>query len=398
MLVLKNTSFVDVEKGELVSDVDILILGSLIQDIKRHSPERVYPDAGVIDLEGYFLIPGLIESHTHISSLRSEESLTIALKKGITTLRDMGGDGRYLLDIRQAVKNGEFPGPDIYFSAIMGGRDFIMNDTRVKLSTPPDYLLGEAPWARLIENEENIPQIIIDAKECGATGIKIYAHLSGDLVKKLAVEANANGLKVWAHGVVYPATLEDVINSGVQVISHANSLLLKSDWNLKKDGSLAIDTTLLSSPKLDDIFKTMKERNVYLDPTLVVMKYMTSAIKDEKRSDRIEQAIFSVVRLAHEYGVSIVAGSDTPLPGSDDMEMPLFTEMKLLVNEVGLSTIEALISATLNGAIILGIDEMYGSIQAGKVANIVVLKNDPLENIINLGSVEFVIKDGKIIK
>ena len=159
LLVLKNTSFIDVEKGELVNDVDIVIKGSVIQEINIHSLGRNYPSAQVIDLEGCFIIPGLIEGHTHISPI-SEKSLTIALKKGVTALRDMAGDGEYLKLLQDAVKSGDFMGPDIYFSALMGGPDLILNDSRVKISTPPAFNLGEAPWMRLVDTNSDIPQII----------------------------------------------------------------------------------------------------------------------------------------------------------------------------------------------------------------------------------------------
>ena len=73
---------------------------------------------------------------------------------------------------------------------------------------------------RRVDENSNITQIIKEAKECGATGIKMYAYLSSDLVKKLTDEAKKQGLKVWAHWEVYPATPEDVINSGVDAAVH----------------------------------------------------------------------------------------------------------------------------------------------------------------------------------
>ena len=117
MLVLKNTSYIDVEKGELVKNVDIVINGYLIQEIHKTSSDKNYSNAQIIDLEGCFLIPGLVEGHTHISPI-PEKNLTIALKHGLTGLRDMGGDGEYLKLLQDAVKSGELMGPDIYLSLI----------------------------------------------------------------------------------------------------------------------------------------------------------------------------------------------------------------------------------------------------------------------------------------
>lgn len=393
--VLRNTNVVDVNDGKLVVNVDVLIEGKFIKGIESHHPEIPYGDVPVIGGEGLYCIPGLIDAHTHVSNA-PEKSLALALKKGVTAIRDMGGDGQYLQELQQAVRKGELPGPDIYFSAVMGGKEFIMNDSRVRLSTPIRFPLGEAPWARLVTEESNIAEIIKDAKACGATGIKMYAQLTADLVVKLTKEAKANHLKVWSHGVIYPAMLEDVIDAGVDAVSHVNSLLLRPDWNLKRDGSLAIDAPLLHSARLARILDSMVAKGIYLDPTLSVMKYMTRSISDKKKAGEIEASLFKATHLAYRKGVKIVTGTDSPLPRSENDRLFLYDEISMLVCDAGFSPLDAIRAATIHGAEILGITQSHGSLSAGKVADILVLKANPLEHIGNIEKVEFVIKNGRM--
>lgn len=397
-IVLQNTNIVDVVKGTIRKNMDIVLNGKRISDIVKHKTDWNNEDLKPIDLTGQYAIPGLIEGHAHISGI-PEKCLIFALKKGVTALRDMGGDGAYLKELQDAVHSGELSAPDIYFSALMGGRDLIMEDSRAKLSTPPSYALGEAPWMRLVEDTSNIEQIVKEAKICGATGIKMYSHLTADLCKRLSVEAKRQNLKVWAHAVVYPATLEDVIGAGVEVISHVNGLLYKKDWELKRDGSLALDPSLLDSKRLKGIFKTMKDKNVRLDPTLVIANTQISRIKDNKKAEELKKLMYEAVKAAYDYGIKIAAGTDYPrLVGAREETLMLHREIEILVNGVGLPAIEALRAATINNAEILGIDGTHGTIEVGKIADIVVLKNNPLEDINYIEQVSMVIKNGKIIK
>jgi len=395
ILVLRNTSFIDVDIGVIVKNVDIVINESLIVEINEHSPDINYPDAQLFDLEGCFVIPGLIEGHTHISPI-PEKSLTMALKRGVTSLRDMAGDGEYLKLLQDAVNSGDLLGPDIYFSALMGGSELILNDSRVKISTPPNYHLGDAPWMRLVDDNSDIPQIIKDAKDCGATGIKIYAYLPIALVKKLSDEANIQGLKVWAHWEVYPATAEEVVNTNVEVVSHIYFLFTPPDWNYK-EGSKVLNAANLNVVRNEKLFATMRTNNIYLDPTIVVAREMFSSFTDRNQVDELNNAIYKTVEAAYESGVKIIAGTDIFLPKNESDKLPLHEEIEILVTHAGLSPIDAIRAATIYNAEMLGIENTHGTIGIGMVANLVVLDENPLNNIYNIEKVNFVIKNGRII-
>jgi imidazolonepropionase-like amidohydrolase len=375
--------------------MDIRIEGPLIQDISKHGTRDEDVSARKIMLDGHFVIPGLIESHTHISPM-PEVCLAVALEKGVVAIRDMAGDGAYILALQKAIAGGDLVGPDIYFSAVMGGAELIMNDSRVKLVTPPDYALGEAPWARLVEDDSDVGQVIADARECGASGIKLYAYLSADLTRRLAGEAKLQGLGVWAHLVPYPATAEAVVSSGVEVVSHAAFFLLPQDWEFE-DGSSAMDPSHADPDRLRRLFATMKENRVALDPTLAVTDRMVGSV-GKARADSLKRAVYEATRLAYEMGVTIVAGTDEYLPANMGDRLPLHRELELLVNEAGLTPLDALRAATINAAGILGVEDKMGVVERGMTANLVVLNRNPLSDIRATEDVTLVMKNGRIVE
>jgi len=279
----------------------------------------------------------------------------------------------------------------------MGVPELILKDTRVKLSTPEKYDLGSAPWMRLVDDTCDIVQIVIDTRSFGVSGIKMYSHLSKNVVYKLAQEAHRQGLQVWSHSFVGPATVADVVNADVDAISRVPALLYRDDWNLKKDGSLAMDGSILGSDRLDRILDMMKRNGILLDPTLAIFEENLKRVTNSTERTELEELLFAVTALAHNGGVSIVTGTDIPISAADDEFPHLYHEIELLVTRVGLTPMEAITAATKNGAIVLGIDKTHGTIEIGKVANVVVLQADPTEDIRNISRVEFVIKNGIIL-
>lgn len=393
---LRNATLIDGRGGPPVTGVNILISEGLIQEVTP-SHQHVPVDVDrVIDLSGRYLIPGLIEAHTHISGA-SDEDLGFALKKGLTSLRDMGGDGGYLRQLQEAIANGELMGPDILFSAAMGGRDFIEHDARVKISTPEAYALGEAPWLRLVEEQSDIPRIIAEAKACGAAGIKLYSGLSARLVAELSNEAKKQGLQVWGHSFVSPATAAEVVAAGVQVVSHGPGLLYPADWTVKTHGSMAFGPEDLETAAFALLLRDMKERGTILDPTLTVFELtVKNRGGGNAKADRLRTS-FEIVRRAHAIGIPLAAGTDLPLPRSADAPLPIWKELQLLVDEVGLTALQALTVGTAGNAAALGIASTHGTVEPGKVANLVVLESDPTQSINNISSVELVIKNGRVI-
>jgi imidazolonepropionase-like amidohydrolase len=396
ILCLADVTIINTIEPYVLKHQTIQIKDDVIISIANTSDISIPKNSKVINLKGKYLIPGLIDGHVHLTG-RPERSLEIALKKGVVALRDMGGDASYLKLVKDAVISNDLDGPDIYYSALLGGKELIENDLRVKLSTPPNYQLGEAPWMRLVSDSSNVNQIILDARNCGATGIKMYSNISPELCRNLVSAAKKETLKTWGHAALFPASVEEVIAARTEVISHVPFLLYDRDWDLKKDGSLAFNNSQLKSPRFLKILELMRENKTSLDPTLSVFMWSIDKFSADEKSEELKKTLFAAVKLAFDYGIKIVAGTDVPLPVSEDEFLPLHKEIEMFVKNCGLPEIEALKTATIYNAEILGIDKTHGSVEVGKKADLVILTGNPLKRISNIEKIYFVVKNGKII-
>lgn len=397
MLVLQGATVIDGNGGPALPGMTLVLESGLIADIYGDGEKPVPEGADIRNLKGYYVIPGLIEAHVHIGGA-TDERLTWALQGGVTAMREMAGDGAYLRILQQAVEQGELDAPAIYFSAVMGGPELIQKDARVRLATPPTYALGSAPWARQIDENSNLPGVVAEAKACGATGLKLYADLSPGLVQRLTAEAHRQGLRVWAHAVISPATVEDAIDAGVNSVSHALAFLLPDTWWFGKDSPQAVDPQLLNPQRMARLAAAMKKQGTFLDPTLTVVYDRAGATSPNvAAAERREALCADVVRQLHRFGVAIVAGTDCGPPREADEPPAIHREMRLLVEKAGLKPGEAIIAATKNGAVLLGIDRTHGTVAQGKVADLVVLRKDPLVDIENTTSVALVVKRGRVV-
>ncbi|MBN1549870.1 amidohydrolase family protein [bacterium] len=395
-LLLKNLTVLDVINLEVLTDqhiyikngriIGIYIGKSLPQDYK--GPE--------MDLTGCTAIPGLIDAHCHLTR-DTIQSLENALRHGITTVRDMAGDGELLKSMQTDVREERMLGPDIYFSAVMGGHDFMQRDLRAKLSTPERYELGQAPWMHEVTNSGEIPGIIRTAVQFGATGIKMYEDLSADQVKALSEEAHRQGLLVWSHSFVIPATVDDVIDARADVISHAPGLLYPDDWTLQKYGTLFMDRNILESGQLDRRLKAMKDTGMILDPTLAIFEEKIGRLEASDQVRNYRRNMTDLMRAVHKHKVSVVAGTDLELPKTQNDSPALYWELELLCSYSGMSPLECLQAATINGAKAIGIESRTGSITQGKWADLVILNRNPTQNISHVQAIRFVIKHGKIV-
>ncbi len=397
-VVLSNVTLIDGHGGEKQENMTVVIQNYIIAGI---FPTRDYipqSNADVLDLTGRYLIPGLIDSHVHVftSNLVEEEgkssfeeaknSLRRGIYGGLTTVRDLGGNTVFLSQLNKLTITGEIPGPEIYFSAIMAGPSFLVEDERPQASRG-SYQPGTTPWIRAVTHDSNIEEIILSARDFGVTAIKMYTELDKEIVSRLTGEAHYYGLKVWSHIEISPATAEDAIFAGVDVITHADMFA-----KYLEDGTL------------DDLLLEMKKRGTIFDPTLLVMQLMAEMPEDEipegmeeelNDIQNILKSSYEIVRRANELGVTIVAGTDEPISHDDDQLPGLHTELELLVENCGFTPMEALVAATKNGALAVGMEKHIGTVDVGKIADLVVLRDDPTENISNTRSIEMVFKQGK---
>jgi len=394
-LVLKNVHLIDGKTDKILKNHCIVIKDDTITDIYPLGEKEIPAAAFLLNLEGHYVIPGLIDAHVHIGHMSAEDVrmvLAWTLKGGITALRDMGGDVRKLAALRRDALLHEIESPYIYYSAIMGGPTFF-TDFRVVGSTLGETP-GKLPWAKAITPSTDMRQAIAEAKGSGAAGIKIYANLPKEEIQRIAAEGHKQGLKIWSHAGVFPARPIDAVLAGVDVISHCGLLAWESAKEIpqtyERRHEAQYDIALLKDKSYENLFKEMVKRNTILDATVFI--YLERIAKDDKK---MAEFCIEVTKMAHRQGVKIATGTDyiykpgAPFP-------TLHYEMELLVDKCGLTPLQALQSATRINAEALGIQDRTGTIEKGKRADLVILSADPSTDIRNARKIRYVIKGGKL--
>ena len=407
-LALTHVTVIDGNGGPPQPDMTVVIADERIAEVYPSGRKRLPAGATIMNLKGHYLIPGLIDSHSHfmigIRPPETEEALRkFAFIGGITTVRDMAGDAIALAELARIAADKNVQSPRVYYSALMAGPSHLSGDRRVD-QVSRGMARGEAPWARAITPETDIQKAVSEAKATGATGIKIYTDLSPEIVAKITSEAHRQGLKVWSHAAIYPGRPSDAVRAGVDVISHSNLVISETMDQVpsRYQGSYPLldYSAGVESKAISDLLKLMIEKKTYLDPTLLVTARLGAGPKGEIFRDPQQMAewTYMFTLRAHIRRIPIVAGTDV-FENSTTRDFPnLHTEMELLVTRAGLTPLEAITTATRNGAEVLGISDSYGTIATGKVADLVVLSADPAANIRNTSRIEYVIKAGKVHK
>ncbi|MHB1192933.1 MAG: amidohydrolase family protein [Longimicrobiales bacterium] len=398
-LVLRGLTLIDGTGSAPRQNVDVIVGGGRILDVRPAGSGPLPAGAEVRDLTGKWIIPGLVDAHVHLATSPSGEGvetavasgLRKALLGGITTVRDMAGDGRVLAKLARDAAVGDLAGPDVLYSALFGG-PILMTDPRVVMSTR-GARPGTLGWCRLVEPDLDWRTVIAEAKGSGASGIKLYGDIPPELLSPIVSEAHAQGLPVWSHAVIFPAMADAAVAAGVDVISHASMLAAMTEKTPRAYAhrfELAYPADA-KHPALESLLREMARRGTILEPTLWV--FQRGAGGDTLPIARFGAA---VTRRAHELGVRILAGTDGMLSDSADALPNLHRELEVLVTQAGLTPMAALVAATGTAARALGLEETTGTIEAGKVANLVVLDADPLMDIRNTRRISFVMKNGEL--
>lgn len=390
-------------KSEDLKGMTILIQDGLIKKIFKNGSEPLPDSAIEIELNGYYVIPGLIDTHVHMGMKdlsnapdASRDEFKRWIYSGVTTVRDMGGDARALANENQLIKENKHPGPDIYFTATVGSSDMIAKDLRLRKVTQG---IGIENAGYVIEAKEgmDLEKTIAMAVASSVSGVKFYAGVDSESIKSISEEANKQGLKSWSHFTVFPDRPIEVVRSGVNVVSHmwgafwqdsdvdpsARVPFTHTDFKGARSAIYPDDMSVLNtdSEELQLLFKEMNDRDVIWDLTYVIP------------NPEIQKVYKEYALAASQAGVSFCTGTDYFNPISESFPA-LFKEIEGLVEDGILDSREVLLAATLNGAKAIGIEKSHGTIEVGKAANLVVLKKSPVENISNIREIEFSMKNG----
>src|SRR5579872_7157848 len=309
----------------------------------------------------------------------------------------MAGDARLLGGLARASRMGEVASSDIYHAALMSGPEFF-EDSRT-LSASKGVTAGAVPWMQAITDQTDLPLAVAMARGTSATGIKIYANLSGALVAKITAEAHRQGVPVWSHAIVFPASPWDVVNAGVDVVSHSCGVAYQASDPppLSSKNHPAPDYAKLAdrdNPRMAALFTEMRRRGEILDATNYVYVQIEKQRAAAGRTALCPSDLSArVTAQAYREGVLISAGTDEFSPPEDPYPS-LFDEMVFLNQKADMPPAQVIRSATLIGAMAIGQQAQMGTIEPGKLANFVAVSKNPLEDLRNLRSVVLTVKRG----
>ncbi len=391
MIAISGGTLIDVVNNTSIANSVVLIENGNIKQTGTKNNVVIPADAFIIHADGKTILPGLWDMHSHFEQAEWGPAYLAA---GVTTVRDCGNEFGYINAIQKAIDDGKGIGPHILKAGIIDGKG------------PMALGIIQA------DNAEEAIQAVDRYKNNGFVQIKIYSSVKPAIVKVICTEAHRLGLTVTGH-IPNGMTLQQGVDSGMDQVNHVQYVY--SIMKRNKETRAVDFSDSMSINALDFI----KEHNVVIDPTLGVFELALRSLKDSITN--IEpafasipqplQALFintgeppevaeklkilntdflEIVKRMHDKGITIVAGTDMGFPGwSVDRELELYVQ-------AGLTPMEALQSATIVPAKVMGLEKVSGSVEAGKRADIIIVDGDPLQNIRTTRNVKTVIKDGNI--
>ncbi|MEO5877038.1 MAG: amidohydrolase family protein [Streptosporangiaceae bacterium] len=395
IVVYQGATLLDGHGGPARPDATIVVDGAYLRLVTGEGIPAEFAAAERVDLGGAFVIPGLIDTHQHLATppdrAVAEAVLRRQVRCGITAVRSMADDLRQIGDLARATLVGEIPGPDIHYAALMAGPGFFDDPRTWQVSR--GAVPGTVPWMQAITEETDLPLAVAMARGTGATAVKIYADLPAATVTAITAEAHRQGLQVWAHGAVFPASPAEVVDAGVDVVSHVTLLAHEASADLAGatykhkppiDFARFADGT---DPVMAALFARMRERGTLLDATAALWAVLDG---DHARSGLAA----ALTRQAHRAGVEICTGTDHET-GAGERFPALLDELFFLAHECGIPAAQVLRSATLVGAMSMGAADVMGTVEAGKLANFAILDQDPAADLAALRTIFCTVKRGR---
>jgi hypothetical protein len=397
-------------------DQTVLIRGNRIAAVGKSSATRLPSGARIVDGRGKFLVPGFWDSHVHLT-LAGESALQLFIANGVTGVRDMVGDPQILRNWKNRIAEGSLIGPRIKMAGFaIESADWLAVipkvDEMFKLHLSETVLQARIGVKTPAEARQAVDRIADQSLDF----VKFRTMPSREVFFAMADEAKKR--KIWFVGhEPEVVNLAEASDAGQRSIEHLPfmSLAKASDETRKAafvtfaHNGIWVDPTLVAAvgyrgvpnekvmSVITDEPNAIDPRRKYLWPSLLEFWRAQIVIKQvEEPQDwpALIQQGFSDLAELRKLGVPVVAGTDLGVP----LVYPGFSlheELAMLVEKAGFSPARALESATLQPARLLGVEEDLGTIQPGKLADLVLLNRDPLQNIANTKAIFAVIADGK---
>ncbi|MDF9800182.1 imidazolonepropionase-like amidohydrolase [Catalinimonas alkaloidigena] len=382
-IAIVGATLIDGHGGEPVENATVIVRNGEIWKAGQSDSIEVPQDAGVLEAEGLTLMPGLIDAHFHLGN---QALPTHFLRNGVTSVRDPGAWIESYANVRAS---GE-PTPRLFLT----GPHLDM--------FPPAYPKNSSIVRDEIEARGQVKKFVAQ----GASAIKVYFRIPPEIMQAICEEAHQHGIPAVAHLEITSAT--DAIHAGIDGIEHVTSFgidmlpyrdaeryrqAVLADNNARRNGRYEVWNSIdLNSSQADSLIQLIVENQTVVSPTLGIFEYQLEGENTDSVKAKGFEKMMAFVGKAKAAGALVVVGSHAIVPYSD-FGWAYQREMELLI-ESGLSNAEVIQAATMENARFLRIEDRLGSIEAGKQADLILVRGNPYEDIQAMYQIEKVMLNG----
>lgn len=396
MFAITHATLIDGTGSSPREDAVVIIENDRVISIAA-SESAIPEGANQLNAEGRWLLPGLIDSHVHVSAsdyipiapkgdataymtLIAARNLRCALQSGITTVREVCGP-RMNLALRTAIERGQMIGPRIFTA----GKGICMTG---------GHGSGDPTAVHQVDSPQAVRQAVREERKAGADLIKLLTSHRTDAPEFSQQEINAGvdeahrfGLRTAIHAANLVTTAM-AATAGVDVIEHG-SFIDEPTMAMMAEKSISLVPTLWVKHDLAERLERWKA-TPELFPWGDARDLEQSATWFQRCVDRLP----TTIALAMKHGIRIAAGTDFVM---SDHTWVLLPEELVYLTQLGLSPMEAIEAATRVGAEVLGLEKELGTVEPGKLADLILVDRNPLDDITALAEVSWVMQAGRVI-